>query len=98
METSWADMISDLVDSGKLTPTKGKTHISKATARKQWLQLQRTHRNLAQAAAMEPHNLSLALESAHGGAVDVEPASRPPESPAREDPALHEPGIPATHV
>jgi len=49
-------------------------------------------------AAMEPTSLHIALESAHGGAVDVESASRPPESPAREDPALPEPGTPATHV
>jgi len=49
-------------------------------------------------AAMEPTSLHIALESAHGGAVDVESASRPPESPAREDPALPEPGTPDTHV
>jgi len=78
MEPSLADMISGLVNSGKLTPTKGKAHISKATARKQWLELQRTHRSLAQAAAMEPTSLPLALESAHGRAVDFDPAPWPP--------------------
>ena len=97
MEPSWADMISDLVDSGKITPTKGKAHISEATARKQWLQLQRSRRNLAQDAAMEPSNLSSALESAHEGAVCSEPASGPSESPTSENPALPEPGSPATH-
>ena len=34
-------MISDLLHSGKLTSTKGKAHISKATAIKQWLHMRR---------------------------------------------------------
>ena len=90
-------VISDFVDSGKITPTKGKAHISEATARKQWPQFQRPSCNLAQDAAMEPSNLSPVLESAHEGAFCSEPAPGPPESPTSENPALPEPGSPATH-
>jgi len=48
---------------------------------------------IGRGAAAKTPSESLSLS----GAVDVELASRPTEIPAREDPALPEPGTPATH-